>query len=203
MDELSSLTIGDHNSKLSIFNALDALMQHTPFDKITVTQICTEAHISRATFYRNFKDKFAIPQWHLNYAHARGTVQIGRTLTWQAGYYLTEAAIAERRDFYANVARSHDYNAVDNYAPRMRKKDLITTITDYHRIPLTNHLRFLVDATVEIEVHLLPKWHYGSYDVPLAEICSWMADAVPRELFDLLNTPAKPPGAGAPPVMHR
>ena len=194
MDEPSS-TMEDFRTKMCIFDALDALMRRVPFDKITVTQICAEAHISRATFYRHFKDKFAIPQWHLNFAYARGASEIGRTLPWREGYYISEAIIAERRDFYRNAAKSDDYNAIDNYAPRLRKKTLTATITDYHHRPLTERLKFQVDATVELEVHLLPKWHYGAYDATLEELCTWLANAIPRELYKLLDTPVKPEAA--------
>lgn len=192
MDEPVSSLMEDFKTKMSIFDALDALMRAASFDKITVTQICSEAHISRATFYRHFRDKFAIPQWHLNFAYSRGANEIGRTLPWREGYYISEAIIAERRDFYSNVAKSDDYNAIDNYAPRLRKHVLMTTITDYHHHQLTERLKFQVDATVELEVHLLPKWHYGAYDATLEELCTWLANAIPRELYKMLDTPVKP-----------
>lgn len=191
MDEQSSL-LGDFQTRMVVLDAVGELMQHQPFDKITVTQICAQAGVSRATFYRHFRDKFAVPQWYLDYAHSRGTEQIGRTLSWREGYYLTETLVAEKLEFFVNVAKSDDYNAVDNYAPRMRRKALITTLTEYRQVALTERLKFQIDATVEMEVHLLPKWHYGGYDVPLDELCSWIADAIPRELFELLNTPLRP-----------
>lgn len=201
MEDPSSL-LGSYQPKICILNALDALMGTTSFDKITVTEICSEAHISRATFYRYFRDKYAIPQWHLEFAYSQGTNEIGRTLSWCEGYYITEATIAERREFYTNVARSDDYNSIDNYAPRMRKKTIAATVADYQHQPLTERLRFQIDAAVELEVHLLPKWHYGAYDASLEEICSWMADAVPRELFRLLDTPLKPSGVISPVTPH-
>ncbi|MEG2533301.1 MAG: TetR/AcrR family transcriptional regulator [Gordonibacter sp.] len=201
MDEPSSSLMDGFQSKMHILDALDRLMRDASFDKITVTEICTEAGISRATFYRYFKDKFAIPQWHLNFAYSRGANEIGRTLSWREGYYISEATVFEKRAFYTNVARSDDYNAIDNYAPRMRKRTIAATVTDFHKHPLTEHLRFQIDATVEMEVHLLPKWHYGMYDASLEELCAWMADIVPRELFKLLDTPLMPPSTK--PVMPK
>lgn len=192
MDEPASSLMEDFKTKMGIFDALDTLMRNVPFDKITVTQICSEAHISRATFYRYFTDKFAIPQWHLNFAYSKGANEIGRTLPWREGYYISETIIAERSEFYSNVAKSDDYNAIDNYAPRLRRKTLVETLTDYHHRQLTERLKFQVDATVELEMHLLPKWHYGAYDATLEELCTWLANAIPRELYKLLDTPLKP-----------
>ncbi len=204
---MNNALISDYQTKILILDAADKLVNHIPFNKLTVTQICEEAGISRATFYRCFKDKFAVAQWHVELAWSQGANEIGRTLSWQEGYYLTEVAIASRNLFYEGVAKSNDYNAIDNFAPRSRRKVLTETVTDYYKKPLTERLKFQIDATVELEVHLMPKWHYGFYDVPLKEMCAWVAESVPRELFELLNTPlrprtTRPPHPLTPPKPH-
>lgn len=204
---MDSALISDYQTKTLILDAADKLIGTIPFDKLTVTQICEEAGISRATFYRCFKDKFAVAQWHVNLAWAQGANEIGRTLSWQEGYYVTEVAIASRNLFYQGVAKSNDYNAIDNFAPRSRRKILTETVTEYYKKPLTERLKFQIDATVELEVHLMPKWHYGFYDVSLEEMCAWVAESVPRELFELLNTPLRPrasrmPRPKTPPKPH-
>lgn len=192
MDAKSSNLMADFDLKVRIFDALDRLTVSKSFDKISVTQICTESGVSRATFYRHFSDKFSIPQWYLDFAWAHGVHEIGRTLSWREGYYITEADVAKHRDFFRRVARSNDYNAIDNYAPRERRKNLAETLTVYHGKVITERMKFQIDATIELECHLMPKWHYGDYDVSLEEICTWMADAVPRDLFKILNTPVRP-----------
>lgn len=192
MDAKSSNLMADFDLKVRIFDALDRLTVSKSFDKISVTQICTEAGVSRATFYRHFSDKFSIPQWYLDFAWAHGVHEIGRTLSWREGYYITEADVAKHRDFFRRVARSNDYNAIDNYAPRERRKNLAETLTVYHGKVITERMKFQIDATIELECHLMPKWHYGDYDISLEEICTWMADAVPRDPFKILNTPVRP-----------
>lgn len=192
MDAKSSNLMADFDLKVRIFDALDRLTVSKSFDKISVTQICTEAGVSRATFYRHFSDKFSIPQWYLDFAWAHGVHEIGCTLSWREGYYITEADVAKHRDLFRRVARSNDYNAIDNYAPRERRKNLAETLTVYHGKVITERMKFQIDATIELECHLMPKWHYGDYDVSLEEICTWMADAVPRDLFKILNTPVRP-----------
>ena len=194
---LNNSLISNYQTKLLIMDAADKLVEETPFDKLSVTQICKEAGISRATFYRCFKDKFAIAQWHVELAWAQGANEIGRTLSWKEGYYITEANIASRNLFYAGVAKSNDYNAIDNFAPRLRRKTITETL-QMRKVPLTEHLKLQIDATVELEVHLFPKWHYGFYDVSLDEMCEWVADSIPRELFDLLNTPLHPRSSRPP-----
>ena len=192
MGEKNPSVVADFDLKSRIFDALDELVAQKSFDKVSVTEICTAANVSRATFYRHFSDKYSIPQWYMDLAYSQGTNEIGRTLSWREGYYITEARFAQHRGFFQRAAQSNDYNAVDNYAPRERKKVLTETLVKYHGKALTERMKFQIDATVELECHLLPRWHYGEYNVTLEEICSWMTEIVPRELFKVLNTPIKP-----------
>lgn len=57
-DTSTSLSVERTNTLLR--NALMTLMMKKPFDKITLTDICRLAMISRSTFYRHFEDKYAL-----------------------------------------------------------------------------------------------------------------------------------------------
>ena len=46
-------------TKLKILHAVDKSL-----DRITISEICENADISRQTFYRHFKSKYDIPSWH-------------------------------------------------------------------------------------------------------------------------------------------
>lgn len=191
MDSKQLALMSNFETKMAAVEALNDLMTTTDIGKITVGSICERANISRATFYRCFADKLAVAQWLLDYVHSLGTDKIGRTLSWQKGYYITEEAIMENLEFFTNAAKASDYNAVDAYAPRKRKERLIETLVDVRGHELTEQLKFQIDVVVEIETRLLPRWHYGFYDVSLDEVTKWVADAVPRELFEILNTPLR------------
>lgn len=191
MDSRQLALISNFETKIAVVEALDDLMKTTDISKITVGNICERARISRATFYRCFTNKLAVTQWFLDYVHSLGTDKIGRTLSWQKGYYITEEAIVENLDFFTNAAKASGYNAPDMYAPRKRKERLVETLVEVHGLELTERLKFQIDVVVEVETRLLPRWHYGEYGVSLDEITRWVADAVPRELFEILNTPPR------------
>jgi len=182
--------------KMGVLNAMTELMKDTPFDKLTIASICQAAHISRTTFYRYFDDKFSVPQWHARYAFMQGTNEIGRTLSWYEGYYITELLMTEQLDFYAAVSKSNDYNAIDNYSPRTRRQTFYETVTEYKHLELTEQMRFEIDAIVESETHLFPKWHNGAYECTLEEACAWMVKCVPNDLYELLKTPTNPRRVG-------
>ena len=103
--------------------------------------------------------------------------------------------------FFEGVSKSQDFNAIDNYSPRKRREKLYETIVDVKHLELTDKLRFQVDAVVEMETHLFPRWHQGGYHCSIEEICQWMADSIPRELYNLLQIPTHPRKFGVMPYV--
>jgi AcrR family transcriptional regulator len=188
--------ISNFEIKIGVLNAMTELMAETPFDKLTIGSICKAASMSRTTFYRYFDDKFAVAQWYVRYAFSQGTDEIGRTLPWYEGYYITETLMTDQIDFFKGVSISSDYNAIDNYSPRKRRETLQETIVEIKHLKLTEQLRFQIDVVVEAETHLFPRWHEGAYDCSLEEICRWMADSVPYELRNMLSIPTFPRKSG-------
>ena len=89
----------NYDIKIEILKATTALVDEVPFDKLTIGAICKAANISRTTFYRYFDDKFAVAQWYANYAFAQGTNEIGVSLPWYEGYYITEVLMTDQVAF--------------------------------------------------------------------------------------------------------
>lgn len=51
--------------KECIADALIRLMAHKPFDKITIQEIVEQAHVGRATYFRNFSSKYEVITYKL------------------------------------------------------------------------------------------------------------------------------------------
>lgn len=186
-DKLSLVENVDVRHK--VVKAMDRLLGETPIDKLTVNAICKEAGMSRSAFYRYFDDKYAVAQWHMRYVHSQGVDEIGRTLTWYEGYYRSEIGFAWYKNFYLQASKTSDFNSIDKTAPRYRVETLTETITKYHRKKMTPKLEFEVEALAAMEVAMLPWLKVDGEEVSIEEKCCWMVDIVPKDLFELLNTP--------------
>jgi AcrR family transcriptional regulator len=46
-----------------LFEALTSLLKESPFEKISVTDICARAMVHRTTFYKHFQDKHELLRW--------------------------------------------------------------------------------------------------------------------------------------------
>jgi AcrR family transcriptional regulator len=184
--------------KLSILEAMERLLPEIPMRKLTVMKICEEAGISHASFYRYFKDKFAVAQWHVRYTQIQGVDKIGRTLNWHDGYTITEQLMLEHPRFYEGASQSDDYNGIDAFSSRIRRKVLRDTVTEFKKTELTDSLKFQIDAAVDMEIHAFPRWQDGEYDIPLETMVNWIVKALPRGIFELLDTPTMPQSADLP-----
>lgn len=49
-----------NRTRSAIYDAFSRLIRREDFDKITVAEICREADVGKATFYRYFKDKYDV-----------------------------------------------------------------------------------------------------------------------------------------------
>ena len=50
-------------TKLALANALKALLEEQPFEKISVFDICDRCHMNRKSFYYHFRDKYDLVNW--------------------------------------------------------------------------------------------------------------------------------------------
>lgn len=55
---MSQPNVRVHRTRTLLREALVALIEDRGFDRITVGELCTRAMISRAAFYRNYRDKY-------------------------------------------------------------------------------------------------------------------------------------------------
>lgn len=102
-------------TKKVIAHSLKNLMKTTPFQKISISDIMSDANIRRQTFYDYFQDKYDLLAWiyeqetkeniedYLDYEH--WTKSITRLL-----YYLKE-----NKEFYQNALQVSEQNSFDHY----------------------------------------------------------------------------------------
>ena len=129
-----------HETQMVIFEAFERLLQSKGFDSISVSMICKEAGISRATFYYHFKDKFDVSQWHYGLVAETFLFQTGRTLTWLQANYLNTVEFAKHEAVYRECFDMHGYESLFEHAKRRRIETLRETIVDYKPEKLDSRL---------------------------------------------------------------
>ena len=97
---------GNMSAKEALERSFKQLVLTTPYDKITISEICRNAHLSRKTFYANFEGKEDIVAKIFEEGAVQPIRLLNRTLTTQQAANLA-AALTE--NIYTYLERERDY----------------------------------------------------------------------------------------------
>ena len=103
---------------LSVVEALDVLMRTTSIDRVKVTELCHDAGISRATFYENFQDVYAVATWMWDHLMQTSLYQAGVTLSCYDAHLRKFEVLQQHRDFFVNAMRIVGYPSICQHGGR-------------------------------------------------------------------------------------
>lgn len=97
-------------TKHALAHAIKELMCRTPFDKISVGEICAACGLSRKSFYYHFKDKYDLIAWIFQTEFVATVPPDGYANAWQ---FLEELCtyFYQERDFYREAMRIEGQNS--------------------------------------------------------------------------------------------
>ena len=104
---------------LSVVYALDDRMRTTPIERIKVTDLCRDAGISRATFYENFDDIFAVATWMWDHLMQSTLYEIGETLGIYEAHLRKFEVLRGYRTFFKNAMRTVDHESICQHGGRV------------------------------------------------------------------------------------
>jgi hypothetical protein len=122
-----------------------------------------------------------------------GIFEIGRTLNWFDGYFMTCSAHRQLRHLYGYAAKTRGYHSLPRHSERVRKENLIHTIVDYRHHELNRRLLFQVSALALAETSMAIRWMRDGMDESPSEMAQMLTSIVPIPLFELLEVPAAAP----------
>lgn len=178
-----------YEAKMRFVAVLDSLLDETDFEHLTIKRICEAADVTRPTFYHYFQDKYEIVQWHSDLIAQMGIFEIGRTLDWHDGYFISIKGHHEHKHLYSNVTKSRGYQSLSRYSERVRKENLIHTIVDYHHRELSKELLFQISALAIAETTMVTRWMRDGLPGRPDDLAQLLTAIIPRELYELLNRP--------------
>lgn len=177
-------------AKLRILHAVDKSL-----DRMTITEICKNAGISRQTFYRHFKSKYDIPWWYCIYCRQFYLNEIGRTIDWKTGYYHHMRLIAQERDFFRkSIQYSINTPFGQTIMPENRQAVLFDTLENYRHVTVNDNLRFIVQVFSKLECEVLNDWFRSDGPTDLMRWTDDLVSLVPDRLYRALKIPETPIG---------
>ena len=146
------------------------------------------AGVTRQTFYRNFKDKYDLVNWHFEQLAQRSFKQMGAGLTLREGLIKKFEFLKGERTFFTQAFRSQDCNSVVAYDYQcilefytgIIKKRLGTAV-------LPDHLAFLLRMYCEGSIQMTVEWVTQGMERPIPQLVDLLLEAMPARLGELLS----------------
>lgn len=179
------LCMKDEQTKRDLAEALLAVMEHQPLEKITVNDIVTKCGVSRQTFYRHFKDKYDLVNWYfeIQVQKSFALIKDSRTLIealTKKFEFINEQYVFFRNAFMIDNCNSlvnYDYNYIYHFYESIIVPK-VGTITDDIRFTLEFYCHASIDMTVE--------WVRNDRPVKPSIIAERLVELMPKKLEQLL-----------------
>lgn len=171
-------------------DALVECMKTTSLDKISVTNICKEANISRQTFYRNFLDKYDLMNWHFDKLLIKSFAEMGYEKTIKEGLIRKFHFITNDRIFFEVAFRNDEYHNLKDYDFQMIFQFYKNLIEEKSHKPCDPSLLPVLEMYCEASIYMTVKWVLGGMQMKEEELAQIMIDAIPYPLvkfFDEIN----------------
>ena len=171
-------------TKMAIVDAFNVLIADTDFEDITIQAIVDEAEVSKATFYRYFKDKYDVMNY--NYKHILddavrlSTVQNYRDLYLRL-YQLGETKLRAIRGAF----RSTGVNSFERYIYEY-SKSVVEEVTRLNRdgAGLSREEALQLDVFCYGISYMYKKWITGQYDIAPSDAADRLYEIMPPTLKD-------------------
>lgn len=185
-------------TRQKLAQAIKEEMEQTSLDKITVTRIVERAGVTRQTFYRNFKDKYDLVNWHFEQLAQRSFKQMGVSLTLREGLIRKFQFLKGEKTFFTQAFRSNDCNSVVAY-------DYQCILEFYGEIlkkklrcrELPGDVEFLLQMYCAGSIRMTVEWVTGGMARPIPELVDLLIEAMPERLYALLSDLQGPVESGS------
>lgn len=105
-------------TKRALADAIKALMQEMPFEKIGVAQICERCDMNRKSFYYHFRDKYDLINWIFDTEFIEVITEEQLTLPYEERMtFIAHACdyFYQNRDFYRRALRIKGQNSFSDH----------------------------------------------------------------------------------------
>lgn len=174
------------SAKEKLAESLTELLQQETLDKLTVSRITTHCGMTRQIFYRYFTDKYDLVLWIYKREYNQQLSKQNKTILYEEQFLNLLLLLRKKLDFYNKVLSSKDINSLTNFMIDQMIHDMCSIVNYATGCKADEQLLFLIrlyanTVVRELSAHL-------SYDTVLSAemICSWIAEAMPVRLKDIL-----------------
>lgn len=170
-------------TKREIVAAFNRLIARSDMEKITTLRIAEEAEVSKATFYRYFRDKYDVLNYNYQSLLDHSLKQCGN---YRDLYVLLYSFARDQWQNFTRAFNTTGINSFDNFICSY-SRDVVEEITRQNR----NGDGLTQEETLQLDVfcygicYMYKKWTLGQYDLEPDAAADALYDIMPESLKHL------------------
>ena len=172
----------DSFMKQRIWESFYELSATIPFDKLTVERIVAHCGISKATFYRHFRDKYDVLNFN-SLGITRQYFNLKRCGSWHEFFVCMFREIEKDVDYYRRAFRTSGQNAHSHFLFEYTYgivRDCF--LKSNHKEALTEKEHYVISHYCHGCVDTLEQWLRNPESLPGSEMAALFYDAMPDSL---------------------
>ena len=171
-----------NETKVIIGDAFLDLASKKKPDKITIIDICKQAHISRETFYYHFKDKYDLVAWIYEQTF-QNILRASRGVFGQKEVQQLLLAMQDDQSFYKKVFDDHSQNALFSYIQRVnRTYTRNALLLKENSETLSKEMEFALRFASHAWMHCLRDWISEDHGISAEQYAKLMCENTARLL---------------------
>lgn len=103
------------STKIRLANSLKELMKTQHLEKINIKELCSNAYLSRQSFYNYFNDKYELVSWMLDNVFVSTHVYVLEPNAWQENTKLFLTEMKKDEDFFNKAYRYAGQNSLEEH----------------------------------------------------------------------------------------
>lgn len=165
----------------ALISSLYDLMQTIPIDRISVNEVVSHAHVSRASFYRRYKDKYDLLNKTYEDILETTLFRFRKSQTWRESTYQIYQVIYENHVFFANALHSQDENGFRKYLSDQAMSLEMETLRRHGVDPEEPYNYYRLVGYVSAGTAITERWVSRHCDLSLDELVDLLVELVPPE----------------------
>ena len=176
-----------NRTKREILATFFEVLRSTPFEKITVKQLCEHAQISRQTFYQYFRDKYDVVEAVVGIVLQDNFQQLGKTIGWHGAYLNTFRQMEAMSDALRRIGTTGDYNSIDQMTTRSAFDDYMNRYRERYGEEPSEKLVFQMRWLAVAGTWAPYEWIQGGCTPPAERFADMFVSLIPHELREALD----------------
>ena len=171
-------------TKRDILQALLRLVDTTPFEHVTVKDICQEAGVSRPTFYAYYRAKYDCAVYLVTRQTADVFGRLGQSTDWRSAYLATFESAQEVQPALAKLTQVEDYNSIFNTTVRASREHFTEAYRRKFGVSPGPLVAFQIERFSVTASATTDDWIQHGCN-PCAEVfVDYFVTLIPRELYE-------------------